>query len=73
MHMSIGYLEPLVCISQVMRAIEEYLSQMCHDRSEPTQEECEEAADTDLLPPYKPENGQGARVTMSSSVSLLSR
>ena len=56
-----------------MRAIEVFLSESCHNRTEPTKEECDEAADTDFLPPYKPENGRGARVTMSSSVSLLSR
>ncbi|XP_068760261.1 endoribonuclease Dicer-like isoform X2 [Montipora capricornis] len=58
---------------ETMRAIEDFLSELCRNRSEPTEEECHEAADTDFLPPYKPENGQGARVTMSSSVSLLSR
>lgn len=58
---------------QIMHDIEDYLSEMCHDRTEPTEEECDEAADTDLLPAYIPENGQGARLTMSSSVPLLSR
>ena len=57
-----------------MRDIEDILSEKCHGREEPTTEECDEVADADtFLPPYKPENGQGARVTMSSSVSLLTR
>lgn len=56
-----------------MRSIEDFLSDMCQNRTEPTEEECDEAADTDLIPPYKPENGRGARVTLSSSISLLSR
>ncbi|XP_073247902.1 endoribonuclease Dicer-like isoform X3 [Porites lutea] len=57
-----------------MRDIEDILSEKCHGREEPTNEECDEVADADtFLPPYKPENGQGARVTMSSSVSLLTR
>ena len=58
----------------MMRGIEDFLSEMCHDRAEPTKEECDDAADADTyLVPYKPENGRGARVTMSSSVALLSR
>ena len=58
---------------QIMRDIEDFLSKMCHDRTEPTEEECDEAVDTDFLPPYIPENGRGARLTMSSSVPLLYR
>ncbi len=57
----------------MLRAIEEILLSMCHDRTEPTEEECIEAVDTDFLPPYIPVKGRGARVTMSSSISLLSR
>ena len=57
----------------MLRAIEEILMDMCSDRPEPTDEECTEAVDTDFLPPYIPMNGRGARVTMSSSISLLSR
>lgn len=56
-----------------MHDIEDYLSEICHDRTEPTAEDCDEAADTDLLPPYLPENGRGAKLTMNSSVSLLFR
>ena len=56
-----------------MQDVENRLSDMCHDREEPTEEECDEAADTDFLPPYLPGNGEGARLTMSSSVSLLAR
>jgi len=56
-----------------MHDFEDFLSKMCHDRTEPTEEECDEAVDTDFLPPYIPENGRGARLTMSSSVPLLSR
>ena len=56
-----------------MQEIENVLSEMCHDRDEPTEEECDEAADTDFLPPFQPPNGEGARLTMSSSISLLSR
>lgn len=45
---------------------------MCHGRAEPTKEECDEVADADtFLSPYI--LGQGARITMNSSVSLLSR
>lgn len=57
----------------LMQDVENRLSDMCHDRDEPTEEECDEAADTDFLPPYLPGNGEGARLTMSSSVSLLAR
>ena len=57
----------------MFRKIEEILLRGCHDRSEPSAEECNESVDTDLLPPYIPVNGKGARVTMSSSVSLLSK
>ena len=57
----------------MLRAIEEILLNMCHDRLEPSEEECDESVDTDLLPPYIPVNGRGARVTMSSSISLLSK
>ena len=57
-----------------MREIEKFLSTKCHGRAEPTMEECDEVADADtFLPPYIPPNGQGARVTMNSSVSLLAR
>ena len=56
-----------------MHDIEDYLSEICHDRTEPTAEDCDEAADTDLLPPYIPENGRGARLTMSYSIPLLFR
>ncbi|CAH3192487.1 unnamed protein product, partial [Porites evermanni] len=57
---------------QAMTEFEEYLSKMCHGRAEPTKEECDEVADADtFLSPYI--LGQGARVTMNSSVSLLSR
>jgi len=56
-----------------MHDIEDFLSEMCHNRNEPTEEECDEAADTDFLPPYMPENGRGARLTMSGSVPLLFR
>ena len=57
-----------------MHDIEDYLSEMCHNRTEPTEEECDEAVNTDLLvPPYIPENGRGARLTMSSSIPLLFR
>ena len=55
-----------------MTEFEEYLSKMCHGRAEPTKEECDEVADADtFLSPYI--LGQGARVTMNSSVSLLPR
>lgn len=55
-----------------MTEFEEYLSKMCHGRAEPTKEECDEVADAaTFLSPYI--LGQGARVTMNSSVSLLSR
>ena len=57
----------------MLRAIEETLLERCHDRLEPSVEECNESVDTDLLLPYIPVNGKGARVTMSSSVSLLSK
>ena len=57
----------------MLREIENTLLRMCHDRIEPTEEECNEAVDTDFLPPYMPLKGEGARVTMSSSRSLLSR
>ncbi|PFX27170.1 Endoribonuclease Dicer [Stylophora pistillata] len=57
---------------EMLRAIEEILLERCHGRLEPTEEECNESVDTDPLPPYIPRNGKGARVTMSSSVSLLS-
>ena len=57
-----------------MREIEDFLSEMCHNRAELTKEECDDAADADIyLAPYKPESGRGARVTMSSSVALLSK
>ena len=59
-----------------MHDIEDYLSEMCHNRTEPTEEECDEASagDADLLvPPYIPENGRGARLTISSSIPLLFR
>ena len=36
-------------------------------------EECNESVDTDSLPPYIPANGKGAKVTMNSSVALLSK
>lgn len=55
----------------MLRAIEETLLDMCHDRVEPSEEECNESLDTDFLPPYITMNGRGARVTMSSSISLL--
>lgn len=58
---------------QMLREIENTLLRMCHDRTEPTDEECNEAVDTDFLPAYIPLKGGGARVTMSSSISLLSR
>ena len=58
----------------MVQEIEKYLSKKCHGRKEPTKEECEEVADADnFLGPYEPENGQGAIVTMRSSVALLSR
>ena len=57
----------------MLRAIEEILLERCHDRLEPSAEECNESVDTDFLLPYIPVNGKGARVTMSSSVSLLSK
>ena len=57
----------------MLREIENTLLKMCHDRIEPTEEECTEAVDTDFLPAYIPLKGGGARVTMSSSISLLSR
>ena len=57
----------------MMHDIEDYLSEMCYDRPEPTAEECDEAVDTDLLPPYIPENGRGATLTMNSSIPLLFR
>ena len=56
----------------MLREIENILLRMCHDRTEPTDEKCKEAVDTDYLPAYIPFKG-GARVTMSSSISLLSR
>ena len=47
---------------------------MGHDRVSPSEEESVEAVDTDYLPPYMPRKEErGARVTMSSSCSLLSR
>ena len=53
-----------------MRAIEHSLLERCHNRKEPTEEECDQAADADeSLPPYETKNG--ARVTLSSSLSLL--
>ena len=59
---------------QIMHDTEDSQSKMCHDRTEPSEEECDEAANTaDFLPPYIPENGRGARLTMSSSIPLLSR
>jgi len=58
---------------QMLRETEKILLRMCHDRIEPTEEECSEAVDTDYLPAYIPLKGEGARVTMSSSISLLSR
>ena len=57
----------------MLGAIEEILLERCHDRLEPSVEECNESIDTDLLPPYIPVNGKGARVTMTSSVALLSK
>ena len=57
----------------MLRAIEEILLKRCHDRLEPSAEECNESVDTDFLLPYIPVNGKGARVTMSSSISLLSK
>ena len=55
-----------------MRAIERSLLERCHDRKEPTEDECDQAADADqLLPPY--ETKTGARVTMNGSLSLLAR
>ena len=57
----------------MLRAIEEILLERCHDRLEPSVEERNESVDTDLLPPYIPVNGKGARVTMTSSVALLSK
>ena len=57
----------------MLREIEKILLEKCHDWSEPSLEECNESVDTDLLLPYIPINGKGARVTMSSSVSLLSK
>ncbi|XP_015776860.1 PREDICTED: endoribonuclease Dicer-like [Acropora digitifera] len=61
------------CELENMQQIENVLSEMCRDRDEPTEEECDEAADTHFLPPFQPPNGEGARLTMSSSISLLSR
>ena len=58
---------------QMLREIENTLMRMCHDRKVPTEEECNEAVDTDILPAYIPLKGGGARVTMSSSIALLSR
>ena len=57
----------------MLREIENTLLRMCHDRTEPTDEECNEAVDTDFLPAYIPLKGEGARVTMSTSISLLSK
>ena len=57
----------------MLREIENTLLRMCHDRTEPTDEECNEAVDADYLPAYKPLKEESARVTMSSSISLLSR
>ena len=56
-----------------MRAIENFLLEKCRNRTEPTDEECNEAADTDLLPRHKPENGVGASLTINNSVRFLSR
>ena len=54
-----------------MQTIERSLLERCHNRKEPTEEECDQAAEADqLLPPYQTKNG--ARVTMSSSLDLLS-
>ncbi|XP_068738102.1 endoribonuclease Dicer-like [Montipora capricornis] len=56
---------------ETMQAIERSLLERCHNRKEPTEEECDQAAEADqLLPPYQTKNG--ARVTMSSSLDLLS-
>lgn len=57
----------------MLREIENTLLRMCHDRTEPTDEECNEAVDTDFLPAYKPLKGESAQVTMSRSIPLLSR
>ena len=57
----------------MLREIENTLLRMCHGRPEPTAEECNEAVDTDFLPAYIPLKGEGARVTMSTSISLLSK
>ena len=58
-------------IPKTMQAIERSLLERCHNRKEPTEEECDQAAEADqLLPPYRTKNG--ARVTMSSSLDLLS-
>lgn len=58
---------------QMLCEIEKTLLNMCRDRIEPTDEECTEAVDTDFLPAYIPLKDGGARVTMSSSIALLSR
>ena len=57
----------------MLREIENALLRMCHNRTEPTDEECNKAVDRDVLPAYITLKGEGAQVTMRSSMSVLSK
>ncbi|PFX27173.1 Endoribonuclease Dicer [Stylophora pistillata] len=58
---------------EILREIEKILFKRCHDRTQPSMRECIESLDTDAFQPYVPEDGGGACVTMSNSISILSK